>query len=115
MQIINTENINITLIQEPYLYQEKIKGISRKYRTYAYGDRKRRAAIIANNKIDAHLITQYSDDTVLVEIQLGKETFYATSTYMDYNESININLRHIERMLTFTKGAKLILRGPFRN
>jgi hypothetical protein len=73
MQIIATEDIDIMLIQEPYLYQGEIKGVPRKYRTYSHGEGKRRAAvIIANNSIGAILITQYSDkDTVLVEIQQG--------------------------------------------
>jgi len=77
MQIIDTENIDIALVQEPYLYQGKIKGVTRKYRTYSYGDGKRRAAIIiADSTIDALVITQYSDnDTALLEIQQGNEKF----------------------------------------
>jgi len=76
MQIIDTENIDIALVHEPYLYQGKIKGVRRKYRTYSYGEGKRRAAIIiADNTIDALLITQYSDnDNALLEIQ-GNEKF----------------------------------------
>lgn len=61
IQIIATENTDITLVQEPYLYRDEIKGVTRKYRTYSYGEGKRRATIIiANNKIDALLITQHS-------------------------------------------------------
>ena len=85
MQIIVTENIDIALVQEPYLYQGKIKVVTRKYITYSYGDGKRRAAIIiADNTIDAFLITQYSDNgTALLEIK-GNERFYSASIYMDY-------------------------------
>jgi hypothetical protein len=36
IQNIATENINITLVQEQYLYQEEIRGVSRKYRTFSY-------------------------------------------------------------------------------
>jgi hypothetical protein len=111
MQIIATENIDITLVQEPYLYQEEIKAVPRKYRTYSYGEGKRRAAIIlANNNIGPILITQYSDnDTVLLEMQQENEKFYAASIYMDYNETIDINLKHIEEIITFIKGEKLII------
>ena len=111
MQIIATENIDIILVQEPYLYQEEIKGISRKYRTYSYGEGKRRAAVIlAKNNIGALLITQYSDnDTVLLEIQHENGNFYAASIYMDYNATIDINFKRIEEIITFIKGAKLII------
>ena len=61
MQITAAENIDIILVQKPYLYQEEIRGVPRKYRTYSYGEGNRRAAIIiANNSIEAVLITQYS-------------------------------------------------------
>ena len=111
MQIIATENIDITLVQEPYLYQQEIKRVSRKYRTYSHGEGKRRAAIIlANNNIGALLITQYSDkDNVLLEIQHENEKFYAASIYMDYNATIDNDFKRIEEILTFTKGEKLII------
>jgi ribonuclease HI len=111
MQIIATENIDIMLVQEPYLYQEEIRGVSRKYRTYSYGEGRRRAAIIlANNNLGALLITQHSDkDTVLLEIQQENEKYYAASIYMDYNATIDIDLKRIEKILTFTKGEKLLI------
>jgi hypothetical protein len=35
--------------------------------------------------------------------------FYAASIYLDYNDSIGNNIKTIEKMVTFTKGAKLII------
>jgi len=61
MQIITQENTDMVMIQEPYLYQNSIKGITSGYRTYTHGTGKSRAAIlITNNTIDALLLTQYS-------------------------------------------------------
>jgi hypothetical protein len=109
MQIIATENIDITLVQEPYLYQEEIRGVSRKYRMYSYREGRRRAAIILANNIGTLLITQHSDkDTVLLQIQQENEKFYAANIYMDYNTTIDINFKRIEKILTFTIGAKLL-------
>jgi len=54
MQNINTENIDIALIQEPCVYQNRIKGITRRYRTYAYGEEKSRAAIVIPNDTRRH-------------------------------------------------------------
>jgi hypothetical protein len=54
MKIMNTENIDIAFIQEPYVYQNRIKGITKGYRTYTYGEEKSRAnIIIPNDTIDA--------------------------------------------------------------
>ena len=54
--------------------------------------------MVANNSIGALLITQHSDkDTVLFEIQ-ENEQYYAASIYMDYNATIDIELRRIEKI-----------------
>jgi hypothetical protein len=73
MQIISADRIEIALIQEPYLYQNRLLGITKRYRTFTSGKGKSRAAIvISNNTIDALLITQLSgDDSVLLEIVNG--------------------------------------------
>ena len=94
MQIMNTENKDIAFIQEPYVYQYRIKGITKGYRTYAYGEETNRAAIIIpNDTIDAIMITQCSDNDVLLEIKMGQKTFYAASAYMEYNDAIEKSLK----------------------
>jgi hypothetical protein len=83
-RVIAQENTDMVMIQEPYLYRNSPKEITRGYRTYTHGNGKSRAAIIIpNNTIDALLLMQYSDkDTVLLEIQKGNKKFYAASIYM---------------------------------
>jgi hypothetical protein len=44
-----------------------------------------------------------------VEIHQGNETYDAASIYLDYNETIDRNVKRIEKLLTFIKGAKLII------
>jgi hypothetical protein len=81
MQIISAERIRITLIQEPYLYQNRLIGIKKVYRTFSFGEGKSRTAIvITNTTTDALLITQMSDDAVLLEINRNT-CFYADSMY----------------------------------
>lgn len=111
MQIIETEKTAIVLVQEPYRYQEEIRGVSRKYWTYSYRDGSRRAAIIiANNDIGAILRTQHLDkDAALLEIQQENEKYYTASIYMDYTATIDNDLKRIEQILTFTKGEKLLI------
>jgi hypothetical protein len=81
------------------------------YRTYAYGENERRAAIIIpNDTIDTIMITQRSDnDMVLLEIKMGHETFYAAKAYMEYHDAIEKSLKKIERILEFIKGVKIII------
>jgi len=95
IQFIAQENTDMIIIQEPYLYQNGPKGITRGYRTYTHGNGKSRAAItITNNTIDALLLTQYSDeDTVLLEIHKGNKKFFAASIYMNYKEEIDNSLK----------------------
>jgi hypothetical protein len=98
--------MEMALIQEPYLYQGKITGITKGYRTFACGEGKRRAAIILQDKtIDALLIMQQSnEDTVLLEVRNGKLSFFAASVYFDFNEPIDNSIKTIDRLLKFTKG-----------
>jgi hypothetical protein len=105
-----TGNIGITFIQEPYIYQNRPKGISKGYRTYTHGEGKSRAAIISCDPLHAILITQLSDnDTVLLQIHKGSKTFYAASVYLEHNDHIGIKLQRLEQIIEFTKGAKLIM------
>jgi len=72
MQLISEESIGIALIQVPYLYQNRLLGITKGCRTFTSGVGKNMAAIvISNNSID-DLITQLSyNDVVLLEIVIG--------------------------------------------
>jgi hypothetical protein len=111
MQVITTEKIGITLIQEPYLFQGRHLGITKRYRTFSAGEGNSRAAIVvSDNTIDALLITQLSDDdAVLLEIDDGQTHFYAASIYLDYNDPIENNIKTIEKIVKFTKGVKLLI------
>ena len=71
----------IAFIQEPYVYQNQVAGISRKHWLLACGNGRKRAAIVVINKqIDALLISQLSEeDIVVVEIIQGNLKFIAAS------------------------------------
>jgi hypothetical protein len=110
MQLISINKIDMALIQEPYLYQRKITGITKGYRTFACGKGKRSAAIIIQDKtIDALLITQQSnEDAVLLEVHNGKLRYFAGSVCFDYNEPVDNSIKIMDRLLKFTKGEKLL-------
>jgi Holliday junction resolvasome RuvABC ATP-dependent DNA helicase subunit len=59
MELTKQEHTDILFVQEPYLIQNKLVGITRSYRIYKTNEDKCRAAIvIANDSIDALLIKQ---------------------------------------------------------
>ena len=61
-------DVDITFIQEPYIYRNQVSGILRKHMIFACRqERKRAAIVVANKSIDAILINQLSEeDTVVV-------------------------------------------------
>jgi Holliday junction resolvasome RuvABC ATP-dependent DNA helicase subunit len=59
MQITEEESTDIFCIQEPYIIQNKVVAIPKKYRTYTIAETRSRAAIVVtNNHIDVLLLKQ---------------------------------------------------------
>jgi hypothetical protein len=50
IKLIEQDNTDIIFIQEPYLYQKRMAGISKSHRNYIFHEDKSRAAIIITNK-----------------------------------------------------------------
>jgi len=65
MKLIEQDNSDIIFLQKPYLYKNRLAGLTKSTRNYISTEDKSRAAIITtNNKIDAVLIKQLSTPTV---------------------------------------------------
>jgi hypothetical protein len=63
MKMIEQEEPDLIFVQNPYEYQNRPVAFEKKYRIFTAGNGKHRAAIvIPNNKIDATLITQISNE-----------------------------------------------------
>ena len=111
MKVIEKEEPDIIFVQEPYEYQNRPAGIDKKYRIFTAGKGKHRAAIvIPNNKIDAILITQLSDeDTVFIEIIHENSKFQAASMYLDFTDQIENNFTKIDAILQFAKSEGILI------
>ena len=111
IKVIETEEPDLIFVQEPYEYQNRPVGIEKKNRIFTAGNGKHRAAIvIPNNKIDAILITNLSnEDTVILEITHGNLTFFAASMYFDYYDQIGNNFTKIDALLRLAKGRKILI------
>ena len=70
VKIIAEDGTDILCLQEPYIIQNKIDGIPKKYKIFASREGRNWAAIVVtNNQIDTILIKQLSDvDTVVLEV-----------------------------------------------
>ena len=111
MKTIETEEPDVIFVQEPYEYRNKPAGIGKQNRIFTAGNGKHRAAIIIpNDKIDAILITNISnEDTVVLEIIHGNLKFFAASMYFDFEDQIENNLTKIDAILRLAKGRKLLI------
>ena len=108
MQLMSTDKIGMALIQEPHHYQNKLTGITKGYRIFAYGEGKCRAAIkVQYNRCstDHATIRQRRSSPG----NKGKSSFYAASIYFDIKEPIANNIKTVDRILKFTKGKRLLL------
>jgi hypothetical protein len=101
MKVIDAEEPDIVLIQEPYEYHNKPIGIEKKYRIFTAGQGKHRAAIIIiNSKIDAMLIAKLSnEDSVVLEINHKNLKLYTASMYFDIEEKIENNFEKMNEIL----------------
>ena len=110
IQTTAKEGTDIIFIQEPYIIQNKVIRISKKYKTYsALEGRCRAAIVVANNKLDTMLIHQLPDaDTATVEIILGNINLTATSMYFDREKPIEHDLVKMESALQYAKGTALL-------
>ena len=110
IKIIEKEEPDVIFVQEPYEHQNRPVGIE-KYRIFTAGNGKHRAAIvIPNNKIDAMLITQISnEDTVFVEIIHENLKFFAASMYFDIEDQIENIFSKIDTILQFAKGEMILI------
>ena len=86
--------IDILALQEPYTIHNKIVDIPKKYKLFAPGVGRSRAAIlVTNNQIGTLLIKQLSDeDTILLEVLYDNVNIIYASMYLDITEQIENDL-----------------------
>jgi hypothetical protein len=88
-----------------------VAGFPKSFKIFAYGNgRKRSAVIVNNNNIDAVAIKQASDeDATLIEISYKGLNFYGASLYFANERDIERDIRKVEEIKELTRGKGLIL------
>jgi hypothetical protein len=107
---VEEEITDIACIQEPYILGNKIGVIPHSLTVLTIGERKKRAAIVINNKnIDTLLITQLSDENVTVmETRAGNATFVIASIYFGIERPIEVDLNKMQAIITYAKEKGII-------
>jgi hypothetical protein len=110
MKIIEIEEPDLVLIQEPYEYKNKPVGIE-KNRIFTAGIGKHRATILLiNTNIDAILMAKLSDeDSVVLEIRYGKKKLFAASMYFGLEEQIENKFHKIDEIIRFAHGEGILI------
>jgi exonuclease III len=111
LKIIEEENIDILCIQEPYTIQNKIAGLSKKYKIFTSGEGRNRAAIVVTNKqVETLLIKQLSDeDTVVLEVLIDNVKIILASIYFHISRQIETDLLKIEAIILHATGAGVLV------
>jgi hypothetical protein len=87
-----------------------VAGFPKSFKIFAYGNGKKRAAVIVNNSIDAVAIKQVSDeDATLIEISYKRLNFYGASLYFGIDRDIETDIGKVGETIELTRGKGLIL------
>ena len=86
-------------------------GFPKSFRIFAYGNgRKRAAVIVNNNKIDAVAVKQVSDeDASLIEFSFKGLKFYGANLYFAIDRDMGRNIGKVEEIRKLTRGKGLII------
>jgi hypothetical protein len=111
MELIEKEEIDVAFIQEPYVFNDRVVGISKRYRTFTSSiGRSRTARVITNNQIDALLIKEATGkDSVVVEITLGNLKFYTANMYLDITEEMDKTIETINDILRLANTRGMLI------
>ena len=111
LKIVEEEGTDILCIQVQYMIGNKIAGLPQSHKVFTSGERRKRVAIVINNKqVDTILINQLSDeDAVVLETKVVTARIIIASMYFDINQPINIHMQKIDATLAHAKGERILI------
>ena len=98
------ELAKVALVQEPYLFKNKIQGFDRKNLKLFSGKSncKIRACIIVEKNVDSWLLSQFSnEDQVAIGLSCGGSVLVMASTYMPYDSAENPPPKILKDLIDF--------------
>jgi hypothetical protein len=111
MELIEKEGTDVAFIQEPYTVNNRVVGITKRYRIFTLSKgRCRTATVVTNNQIDALLIQEGTDkDTIVVELILGNLKFYTANMYLDITENLDKGINLINNILQLANTSGILI------
>lgn len=111
--LINKTNIDLVLIQEPYVIKRTITGYGKKA-TIITGNKAEEspwAAIVSftKNYTIMRLSHRSTSHIVCAQIEKGDLDFYVISGYFQYSHAIQIYIEQLRNALNFLKGKMIII------
>jgi hypothetical protein len=100
----------VAFVQEPYTVRNNVARFPKSFRIFAYGNGRKRAAVISNNQIDAVAVKQVSDeDASLIEFSYKGVKFYGASLYFAIDRDMGRDIGKVEEIRELTTGKGLII------
>ena len=109
---------NVGLIQEPYLYKNKVSGVLKNYKIFRGANhRKIRTCIIAENNVNMWMLNQFSnEDQVAVQVKVKDSNIVIASTYLPYDSPTHPPTEIMKELIKHCKDNHLeILTGMDAN
>jgi hypothetical protein len=130
MKLTEQDNSDIIFIQKPYLYKNRIAGLTKLYRKYiSLVDKSRADILITKNKIDAVFITQLTNNLLLkalknweireeescsdhsiINFDIGQDIYHDTEYYLNGHRYVVID----ENLKKFDNNLSRIVAMNFR-
>lgn len=97
---------DIAIIQEPFVYANKLRYIDTKCKSiYVYRTGRPRAAVITKKELDAWLVEEYSnEDQCVISVNVNKKTIYIASVYLDITTAVVSNT--LQRLINHCNNEK---------
>ena len=108
--IMVKKNIDVALLQEPYVSNGSVKGLPLGMRIFAAEGIAQAAIVVNNNKMTAMMVDQLTDlHAVCVQLRCDIGTIYMVSLYCQFSLDISPFLNYLVRAKCDTAGNPLLV------
>lgn len=117
MEYMIRKEIDITFIQEPYVFQNRITNLNKEWNAiYNTQDKQILSIIIGRNNISMISLQQYCTTNIVVAIiKIGNREIMLISIYAPPKKDIKDSIRIIEDIIGDDKGKEIIIAGDFNS
>ena len=98
------------MLQEPYIKNNKVSGILPSFKLLRGTNKKFRACIIADSKVNIWMLNQYSDaDQVAAQVKIKNKCIVIASVYLPYDPKVMPPSDSMKQLVKYCKDSKFEL------